>query len=146
MKVDLEKEIHINAPDHRVWFALTNLDAIAAWTSNEPLRVETTWQVGSPIVFRGILHGRLRFENTGTIRAFETKRLLEYSHYSSLSRRAFSDALENHALVRFVLEPTPQGTVVTLILRNLHDEAVRGHLDFHWDMTLPALKSFCEAE
>ncbi|HEY0504575.1 MAG TPA: SRPBCC domain-containing protein [Lysobacter sp.] len=145
MPTDLAKSLHIHAPRAVVWHALTDPASICAWTSDEPLTVATDWRVGAPIVFRGVLHGRLRFENTGTVRAFEPQRLLEYSHYSSLSRRAFADEPDRHALVRFSLAPAAGGTRLELLLGNLHDDAVRGHMDFHWDMTLPVLKRFCEA-
>lgn len=145
MASELAKSICIDAPPEVVWRALTDPASVAAWTSDEPLTVETDWRIGGPIVFRGVLHGRLRFENRGTVHAFEPPRVLEYSHYSSLSRRAFPDTPAHHARLGFRLSPAPRGTRVDLALRNLHDESVLGHLDFHWDMTLPVLKRFCEA-
>ena len=41
--------------------------------------------------------------------------------------------------------PDGSGTRLQLLLGNMHDTAVRGHMDFHWDMTLPVLKRYCEA-
>lgn len=138
------KHIHIDAPASRVWHALTDRDAIPRWMSAEPLTVSTDWTVGGAIVFRGVLHGRLRFENTGTVQAFEPHRLLQYTHYSSLSRRQLPDTSDNHVVLRFTLAPHDDGARLELAMTNLHDAAVRGHMDFHWDMTLPALKAFCE--
>jgi hypothetical protein len=45
----------------------------------------------------------------------------------------------------FALFPDGNGTPLQLLLGNMHDTAVRGHMDFHWDMTLPVLKRYCEA-
>lgn len=141
---ELAKAVHIAAPPARVWHALTDTACIAAWTSNEALTVTTDWKVGGPIVFRGVLHGKVRFENKGIVQAFEPERLIQYSHWSSLSRRVIPDSPENHVSIRFALLPAQDGTRLELLLGNLSDPAVRGHIDFHWDMTLPVLKRFCE--
>ncbi|HZX78845.1 SRPBCC domain-containing protein [Lysobacter sp.] len=143
---ELHKRVHIDALPQRVWRALIDPAAIAAWTSDEPLEVITDWRIGGPIVFRGVLHGRLRFENHGVVEAFEPALRLQYTHYSSLSKRALGDVPENHVVIEFALTPDGGGTRLDLTLRRLHDEAVRGHMDFHWDMTLPALKCHCERE
>jgi hypothetical protein len=97
-------------------------------------------------VFRGVLHGKVRFENTGTIHVFEPGRALRYTHWSSLSRRVLADVPENQVFLAFALFPQGNGTRLELTLDNMHDDAIRGHMDFHWDMTLPALKRFCEGE
>lgn len=142
----LIKAVHIDATPEKVWHALTDAECIALWTSNEELSVATDWEVGGPIVFRGTLHGgKLRFENKGVVHAFESGRLIEYSHWSSLSRRAIPDSPENHVSIRFTLLPAAGGTQLELALGNLFDPAVRGHIDFHWDVTLPVLKRFCES-
>jgi uncharacterized protein YndB with AHSA1/START domain len=140
------KIVHIDASPADVWHALTDAHCIAAWMSSEPLAVETSWEVGSPIVFRGVLHGKLRFENTGTIHVFDPGRLLGYTHWSSLSRRVLADVPENHVSLTFALFHDRGGTRLELVLGNMHDDAVRGHMEFHWDMTLPVLKRFCEAQ
>jgi uncharacterized protein YndB with AHSA1/START domain len=145
MSEELTKRLHIDATPERVWQALTDVECIAAWTSDEALSVTTDWKVGGPVVFRGTLRGgRLHFENSGIVRAFEPRRQLEYSHWSSLSRRVISDSPENHVSVRFLLRPAGDGSQLELVLGNLTDPAVRGHIDFHWDVTLPVLKRFCE--
>jgi uncharacterized protein YndB with AHSA1/START domain len=142
---ELIKTIHIDATPEKVWHALTDVGCIASWTSNEELTVTTDWEVGGPIVFQGTLHGgKIRFENKGVVHAFEPGRLIQYTHWSSLSRRVVSDSPENHVSIRFILLPAESGTRLELALGNLFDTAVRGHIDFHWDMTLPVLKRFCE--
>jgi len=142
---ELIKSIHIDATPETVWHALTDVGCIASWTSNEELAVTTAWEIGGPIVFRGTLHGgKLRFENKGIVHAFEPERLIHYSHWSSLSRRVIADSPANHVSIRFILLPAEGGTQLELTLGNLFDAAVRGHLDFHWDVTLPVLKRFCE--
>lgn len=138
------KRIDIAASPEAVWRMLTDRELAPAWMSDEPLRVDTDWSVGGPIRVSGVLHGRLRFVNTGRVRAFEPARLLEYTHYSSLSRRALPDAPEHHAVFRFELEPAAAGTQLRLVLSNLSDYAVYGHLNYYWELALVALKRHCE--
>lgn len=140
------KIVHVEASPEDVWHALTDARCIESWMSPEALAVETSWEVGSPIVFRGVLHGKIRFENIGTIQVFEPGRVLRYTHWSSLSRRVLADVPENHVSLTFALFLDHDGTRLELTLGNMRDDVVRGHMDFHWDMTLPVLKRFCEAE
>jgi len=141
----ITKIIDIDTPPSHVWRVLTDPHAMPAWMSDEPLEVETRWEIGGPIVLRGILHGRLRFENRGVVQAFEPGRRLRYTHWNTLSRRVLADVPENHAIFSFSLAPSADGTRLTLVLGNLTDQAVYGHLNFYWDITLMVLKQFCEA-
>ncbi|MGO1002190.1 SRPBCC family protein [Lysobacter sp. CA196] len=140
------KTVQIQAEPATVWQALTEPARMAAWMSEEPLDVVTDWVVGGPILIRGVLHGRLRFENSGIVRAFETERALEYTHWSSLSRRALADAPENHVSIGLRLHPSGDGTRLDLSLSNLGHYAVYGHMNFYWEVTLAVLKRYCEAE
>ncbi len=140
----ITKTIDIDAPPSLVWRALTDPHVMPEWMSDEPLEVETHWEIGGPIVLRGILHGRLRFENRGVVQAFEPERMLRYSHWSTLSRRVLPDVPGNHAIFSFSLAPLVDGTRLVLVLGNLADQAVYGHLNFYWDVTLMMLKQFCE--
>lgn len=50
-----------------------------------------------------------------------------------------------HVTRTFARLPDAGGTRRPLLLDNMRDTAVRGDMDFHWDMTLPVLKRCCEA-
>lgn len=141
----VEKAIVIQAPPDRVWRALTEARALETWMSDEDFAAETDWALGGPVVFRGLLHGRLRFENRGVVQAFEPPRLLQYTHWSSLSRRAFPDLLEHHVVLRFELTRSDDATRVDLALSNLGNYAVYGHINYYWEIALVALKRYCEA-
>ncbi|HJU39390.1 MAG TPA: SRPBCC domain-containing protein [Tahibacter sp.] len=138
------KTVDIDVPPDALWRALTEPRQVATWMSDDEFALDTAWRVGGPIAFRGRLHGKIPFENTGTVLAFEPPRRLRYTHYSSLSRRAFADVPEHRVTLDFALAPSPTGTTLTLALENLFDDAVRGHLDFYWEMTLTVLKRWCE--
>lgn len=140
------KRIAIASPAAVVWRALTDPLVAVRWMSDEPLELETDWTVGSPIVLRGVLHGRLRFKNSGRVQAFEPERVLEYTHWNSLSRRVLPDIPENHVVIRLELRATQAGTDVELTLSRLSNYAVYGHINYYWEIALAALKRQCEAE
>lgn len=142
----VEKSILIQASPIEVWAALTEAPALAAWMSDEAFAVETDWTLGGPVVFRGLLHGRLRFENRGVVQVFAPPRLLQYTHWSSLSRRVFPDLLEHHVVLRFELTPSGDGTRVDLVLSNLGNYAVYGHINYYWEIALAMLRRYCEGE
>lgn len=139
------KRIEIAAPPTVVWHALTDPAHAVRWMSDEPLELDTTWIVGDPIVLRGVLHGRLRFRNSGRIQAFQPESVLEYTHWSSLSRRVLPDAPENHVVIRLELQETAVGTAVELTLHQLASYAVYGHINYYWEIALAALKRQCES-
>jgi uncharacterized protein YndB with AHSA1/START domain len=142
----VEKSIVILAPPAAVWAALTEARALEAWMSDEDFAVETDWTPGGPVVFRGLLHGRLRFENRGVVQVFAPPRLLQYTHWSSLSRRVLPDLLEHHVVLRFELTPSGDGTRVDLVLSNLGNYAVYGHINYYWEIALAMLRRYCEGE
>jgi len=140
------KSIQIDASPAVVWRALTDPASIQAWIADgdDAIEVTTRWEVGGPILLRGNLHGKIRFENRGTVQAFEPERLLRYTHWSTLSKRVMPDAPENHVIFEFGLTPSEGGTRLDLTLSNLADFVVYKHLDFYWGTTLVILKRFCE--
>lgn len=141
----VSKSIQIDSSPERVWQVMTDRCCMPAWMSDEAFAVETDWRLDGPIVFRGVLHDRLRFENKGVVQAFEPPRRLQYTHWSSLSRRVMSDALEHHVVLRFELSPTGAGTRLELLLSNMNNYAVYGHINYYWEIALAALKRYCEA-
>ncbi|MDI3283835.1 SRPBCC domain-containing protein [Polyangium sp. 15x6] len=144
---NVTKSVEIHASPADVWRALTDPRSIRAWIADDDeIEVTTNWELGSPILFRGKLHGKIPFENRGTVRAFDPERILEYTHWSTLSRGALPDAPDNHVVIRFVSTPSGSGTRLDLTLSNLVDYAVYKHLDFYWGTTLGILKRFCEQQ
>jgi len=137
------KTIVIEAAPAEVWQVLTTPAMIRQWMSDEELTVRLEGHAGGAIVIRGLLHG-MRFENHGTVRAFEPERLFSYSYWSTLSASRLADALENHTLVSFALVPADGGTLLTLTLCDFAEPAIRPHADLYWGPTLQILKAVCE--
>lgn len=62
----LQKTVFINAPIHAVWDSLTVPEFIQEWTDDNPIEIQTDWEVGSALITKGNLHG-IQFINSGTI-------------------------------------------------------------------------------
>jgi len=56
--------VKINAPTRKVWLALTVPDLVKQWQYGSDLL--TTWEVGTPIIFRNEWNGQV-FEQKGTV-------------------------------------------------------------------------------
>jgi uncharacterized protein YndB with AHSA1/START domain len=139
----VNKMIHINASPSKVWEALTHPELMKKWMSETEINILTDWQVGTPMVIRGRLHG-INFENRGTVLHFEPEKTLQYSHLSSLSR--LPDEPESYSVLEFRLAPMENQTTLTLTVRNFPTETIYKHLAFYWNVTLEILKKMIETE
>jgi len=138
----LTKTVTINAPIAKVWDALTNPAIMKKWMSESEIEISTDWQVGSPFLIRGKLHG-IKFENRGRVLQFEPEQVLEYSHLSSISR--LPDKPENYSSVEFRLAPMENQTTLRVTLRNFPTESIYKHLVFYWNVTPEILKRMMES-
>lgn len=142
----IDKQVWIAAPPVVVWRVLTEPAQIQRWLAEPQLgaRIETTWQVGSPIVIRGVHH--VPFEARGTVLFFEPPWRLGYSQLSSLSR--LPDVPESYAQIVFVLRLTDRstdgGTQLQLTIQRCATAAIYKHLEFYWGTTLQLIKASAE--
>ena len=104
----------IDAPADAIWNALTSRSALKSFFFGAD--VDTDWQIGHPIRFKGTFKGKA-YEDKGEIRRFEPAKHLSFSHWSALS--GLPDAPENYHLVSFDLDPRDRSTEVTLTQSNL---------------------------
>lgn len=128
----------IDAPPRAVWAYLTDLDGMRDWMGDPAMaiEVETSWQVGSPIVIRGFHHKH--FENTGVVLRFEPPQALSYTHLHSLSH--LPDKPESYTTLTFTLVPVEHRTVLTLMATHFPTMAIYRHLEFYWAGTLSVIK------
>jgi uncharacterized protein YndB with AHSA1/START domain len=137
--------IDIEAPRSEVWRSLTDPERIKQYYLGAD--VETDWQVGNPITFRGEWDGKT-YEDRGEILAFEPERELAYSHFSPMSGKP--DSPENYHVVRVTLDERDGATRVTLEQSNLEggptdeDRANREHYEKNWTQMLEGLKQTTE--
>ena len=137
----VSKTIHINAPAAVVWETLTDPELMKKWMSETDIDILTNWRVGTPFVIRGILH-RVKFENKGTVLQFEPEKILQYTHWSSLSR--LPDKPENYTILTFSLAAIDHQTRLAFTASNFPTETIYKHFAFYWNVTLEILKRMIE--
>jgi uncharacterized protein YndB with AHSA1/START domain len=109
--------------------------------------VQTDWQVGSPITFKGEWNDK-PYEDKGEILVFEPEQKLAYSHWSPMGGKP--DARENYHVVEVTLDERDGATRVTLHQSNLEggatdeDRANREHYEKNWKQMLDGLKGTTE--
>jgi uncharacterized protein YndB with AHSA1/START domain len=88
----------IHASKSKTWKALINPEAIQQYMFGT--HVESDWQQGSAIVWKGEWQGK-RYEDRGKILQILPEQILQYSHFSPLSN--LPDKPENYHTVTIVL-------------------------------------------
>jgi len=124
-----------------VWEALTNPELMKKWMSETEINIITDWNVGSPMIIRGDLHG-IKFENKGTVLQFEPEKILQYNYLSSISR--LPDQPGNYSNIEFRLAPIEDQTALTVLVSNFPTEIIYKHLAFYWNVTLEIFKRLIE--
>jgi uncharacterized protein YndB with AHSA1/START domain len=131
--------IEIAAPPERVWEALTTPDQISQWFFG--VDTESDWQVGSSIVHRGEYQGR-PYEDRGEIVELDRPRRFVHTHWSATS--GLPDAPENYQRVLWAVEPSSDGTAVTVAEDNLPSEDAKAISDRSWPQALENLRALLE--
>ncbi|HSX06927.1 MAG TPA: SRPBCC family protein [Candidatus Saccharimonadia bacterium] len=134
-----ESSISINAPQAAIWEMLTDPKLVKQWFFGTDL--STTWEKGSPIVFRGEWQGK-PYEDKGEITAIEPGKMFAYTHFSS--RTGLADVPENYEQVAFYVNSGTEGTVVTVKESNLKSIEHRDNSLKIWQMILGNLKQTAE--
>lgn len=137
----IQQNILINAPASKVWDALTNPEEMKRWYSDSEINIQSDWKVNGLFILSGNWHGT-EYMNKGTILKLEPKKNFRYTHLSSMSE--IKDIPENYTVLDFSLEEKGVQTLLTLNCSNLIDEAIYGHMQFYWNVTLLLLKQQLE--
>ncbi len=112
----------IDAPPDVVWRTLTDPAAIKQFMFGT--MVETDWQPGSPIAWRGEYHGRA-YEDKGELIVVAPGHRLELTHFSPLSGQ--EDIPENYHTMVYTLEASDAGTALSLTQDNNADQEAADH-------------------
>ena len=123
----------------KVWDALTNPAIIKQYMFG----TDTTsdWKVGSRITYKGVWQGK-EYEDGGTIIEIEPEKKLISTYWSSMS--GTEDKPENYATVGYYLEPTENGTKLTITQDNIKTEEAKEHSTSNWNMVLDTMKKILE--
>jgi uncharacterized protein YndB with AHSA1/START domain len=130
----------ISATATEVWNALTDPKLIKQYLFGTD--VITDWQVGSPILYRGVWQGQ-PYEDKGRVMDVEPERRLITTFWSSLS--GLTDSPENYYDVTYDLTPDGDGTKLTVTQGNIVDENDRKHAEDNWNEVLKAIKALLES-
>jgi len=133
-------EIDINKPAREVWDALTDPDQINKYMFGT--RVETDWQPGSAIVWKGEYEGR-SYEDKGEIIEVDPGRRLTVTHFSPLSGQP--DEPANYHTVTYELTEQAGRTHVLLSQDNNASDDEAKHSADNWRTMLAGLKDVVEA-
>lgn len=134
-----EADVTIKGSVSQVWDALVNPDKVKQYMMGAT--VESDWQVGSPIVWKGEWKGK-PFEDKGRILEIQRGKRLRYSHFSPLS--GAPDRPENYHNVTIALDETDGAVHVDLTQDNNPTEKAREESRRNWSMMLDGLKKTVE--
>jgi len=137
----IAKTLAINASPSKVWSALTDPALMKQWITDAEIDIISTWKTGSPIIYRGDLHG-ISFENKATILQFEAETIFEYTFWSSLSEQP--DRAENYSVITFNLTPSGTHTTLAFTQTGFGTEVIYNHFNFYWNTALHLIKKLCE--
>lgn len=102
--------VKILAPAKKVWLALTSPGLVKQWQYGSDLL--TTWEVGTPIVFRNEWNGQV-FEQKGRVLEFSPESRLKYSLF--VPRPDLQDIPEHHFFM--IYELAESDGITTLLIR-----------------------------
>ncbi len=130
----------INAPVEQIWDALTKPEQVKEYFFGTDL--DTTWEVGSPIFFRGEWEGK-KYEDKGTVLEFNAPTSLSYDYWSALS--GDEDKPELYQVLRYDLIQKEEGVEVTISQSNVETQEKADHSNGNWKMVLDGLKKYIES-
>jgi len=102
-----ESVVNVRAPAKKVWRALTMPELVKQWQYGSDLL--TTWEPGSPIVFRNEWNGQT-FEQRGTVLEFAPESRLRYSLF--FPRPDLRDIPEHRFFMTYELTGSGESTAV----------------------------------
>ena len=132
-------ETEIGASPAQVWAALTDPKLIKKYMFGS--LVETDWQQGSPIVWKGEYEGKT-YEDKGEILEIETERRLKVSHFSPLSGQ--EDVPDNYHTLLYELKQNGDKTHISLSQDKNASEEEAERAKGNWEMMLGGLKEVVE--
>lgn len=137
--LSIEVSISIQADISIVWDALINPDVIREYFFGT--EAVSTWEVGEPIMFRGIWEGK-SYEDKGIILKSETEKEFQYTYWSSMS--GTPDDSANYATITYKLESKGKETLLTVNQSGFANEEQMEHSKGNWKMVLENIKSILE--
>lgn len=133
-------DVDISASPKQVWNALTDPGLIRKYLFGS--EVETTWEPGTPIRWRGEYEGR-KYEDKGEVLEVVPEQKLTVTHFSPLTGE--EDKPENYHTVTYQLEDKGDRTSVHLEQDNNADPKAAAESQENWGTVLNGLKELVES-
>src|SRR5512133_807095 len=132
-------ETDIDAPRQTVWDALTDPAQIKQFMFGT--HVQTDWQPGSPITWKGEYEGK-SYEDKGEIVEVQRGQRLVVTHFSPLSGQ--EDKPENYHHLTYELSDQNGGTRLSLSQDGNGSEDEAEHAKKNWEAMLASIKELLE--
>jgi uncharacterized protein YndB with AHSA1/START domain len=129
----------VAATPERVWAALTEPEQIATYMDGS--KVETTWEVGTPITWAGEYEGR-PYQDKGEVLTYDEPRVLSVTHYSPMMGQP--DEPENYHTLVYTLTGTGEGTHLELTQDGNESQEQADQFSANWQGMLDGLKAHVE--
>jgi uncharacterized protein YndB with AHSA1/START domain len=129
----------VAADPERVWAALTDPEQIAVYMHGS--RVETTWEVGSPITWSGEYEGR-PYQDKGEVLAYDEPHVLSVTHYSPLMGQP--DEPESYHTLVYTVTASGDGTHLELTQDGNDSADQAEQFSQNWQGMLDGLKAHVE--
>ena len=129
----------VAAAPERVWQALTDPEQIKEYMMGS--RVETTWEVGSPITWDGEYDGRA-YVDKGEVLTFDEPHVLSMTHYSPMMGQP--DEPDNYHTLVYTLTASDEGTHLEMTQDGNESEEQAEQFSQNWQHMLDALKAHVE--
>lgn len=130
--------ILIHAPLEKVWEAVTKPEIVKQYFFGTNL--ETTWEVGTPILFKGEWEGK-EYVDKGIVQSFVPEKSLSYTYKSSSDESP--DVPENYQLVTYQVDPRDVGVELS-ISQTAETQEKADHSEKNWCMVLEEVKKLLE--
>ncbi|NMH28168.1 SRPBCC family protein [Flavobacterium silvaticum] len=132
--------IDIHATADVVWDTITNPELVKKYFFNT--EIETSWQPGSPIFWRGEWDGKA-YEEKGEILDIDPGNSISMSYLSSM----LEDNPENYSVLNYSIETTDdEFSKLTLEQVGFVNEEALGHSKQNWEQVLDGLRKVAEEE
>lgn len=131
----------VKAPIEKVWDALTKPELVKQYFFNTDM--ETTWEPGSPIFFRGEWQGK-QYEDKGTVLEFNPLHSFSYNYWSAMS--GTPDVPESYQILKFMVNKEGDGTKIIINQSNVESPEKAEHSLENWNKVLKNLKQLVESQ
>ena len=120
-----------------MWAALTEPEQIKQYMFGS--HVDTDWQPGSPIVWKGEYEGRT-YEDKGEVLEVEAKRRLKVTHFSPLGGRT----IHPRTTTRSSMSSREPGETHVSLSQDNNQSGSSDHSRANWEQMLDGLKQVVE--